>query len=349
MYGALTGYDAIKGNPMNSLSDPGVKARIFLHDCKFGFFDFVSDIRNNLQCDSDFSMKSIESMQEYEQERKSSNEFSAGGSISAKGGFMGISASASASYTRASNSDQMASERVLKKYKGEITRAKATCLTHSISISNAVRPVFTPDFISNLENMDAATRSGDASVEKEAVAKFVQEFGTHYSKTTKLGAELVYERRFGSSAKTVQEKKARNDCVKDDASFSVGVKSTYVSVDAKGHYNNKDCSGVKAGSDFTNNEGFEATKTISRGSRPTDMQKWIDADFTPVAIERTLDDISNLFEDKWMTKSIFYGFEKDLSGTKIKEMYNKWIVEYCSLILFGILDENCEVIGKFEI
>ena len=91
MYGALTGYDAIKGNPMNSLSDPGVKARIFLHDCKFGFFDFVSDIRNNLQCDSDFSMKSIESMQEYEQERKSSNEFSAGASVSAKGGFMGSS------------------------------------------------------------------------------------------------------------------------------------------------------------------------------------------------------------------------------------------------------------------
>ena len=102
---------------------------------------------------------------------------------------------------------------------------------------------------------------------------------------------------------------------------------------------------MKSGSDFTNNEGFEAVKTISRGSRPTDLKKWIDASFTPVAIKRTLDDISNLFQDKWMTKSVFYGFDRDLAGNDVKAMYNKYIEQYCSLILFGILDENSNVIG----
>ena len=97
----MTGYDAIQGNPLSSLVDPGVRARIFLHDCKFGYFGFVSDVRNNLQCDSDFSMKSIESMEGYEQARKESNTFSAGGKISAQGSFWGITAKASASYNRA--------------------------------------------------------------------------------------------------------------------------------------------------------------------------------------------------------------------------------------------------------
>ena len=178
----MTGYDAIKGNPLSTLVDPGVKARIFLHDCKFGYFDFVFDVRNNLQCDSDFSMKIIENMKQYEQERKSSNEFEAGVSISAEGGFGGTSNGASESYARATNSGQMASEKVLEKYKGEITRSKATCFTHSGSISESVRPVFTPDFIDALEEMDAATRSGDEDSKRKALSRSVKELVIYHSK-----------------------------------------------------------------------------------------------------------------------------------------------------------------------
>ena len=90
---------------------------------------------------------------------------------------------------------------------------------------------------------------------------------------------------------------------------------------------------MKEGSNFANNEGMEAVKTISRGSRPVDIKKWIDASFTPVAIERTLDDVSNLLQDKWMTKSTFYGFERSLSGTLMKSMYSQIIESYCGLLL----------------
>ena len=346
VYGAMTGYDAIKGDPLNSLVDPGVRARIFLHDCKFGYFDFVSDVRNNLQCDSDFSMKTIDSMDSYEEERKKSNKFKAGGKLSGKGGFGAISVSASVSYNRATNSDSAASEKVLNKYKGEITRAKATCLTHAVSISAASRPVFTPGFIKLLEEMDAAANSENEEDKKQAVARFLQEFGTHYSKVTRLGAELIYERRFESTAKTTEEKKDRNGCVKDEASISLGVKGVVNEINAEASFENEDCKSVNSQSDFSNNEGFEAVKTISRGSRPTDLKKWIGSSFIPIPIKRNLDDISNLFRDKWMTKSVSYGFKNDLSGSKIRAMYNKYIEQYCSLVLYGILDENCEVIGK---
>ena len=80
----MHGYDFIKGNPMDSLDDPGVRARIFYHDCKFGYFDFIADVFENLQCDSDFSMKTISTMEDYEGERTSSNQFS----IKARRGYM---------------------------------------------------------------------------------------------------------------------------------------------------------------------------------------------------------------------------------------------------------------------
>ena len=139
MYGAMTGYDFVMGNPMDVIVDPGIKARIFLHDCQFGYWDFVSDVRSDLQCDSDFSMKSISSMEEYESERTSSTSMSMAASVSASGSVFGITASASAGFARATNSDERAAEKVLSKHKGEILLAKATCLTHAVSIADDVR------------------------------------------------------------------------------------------------------------------------------------------------------------------------------------------------------------------
>ena len=270
VYGAMTGYDFVMGNPMDVIVDPGIKARIFLHDCKFGYWDFVSDVRSDLQCDSDFSMKSISSMEEYESERTSSTSMSIGASVSASGSLFGISASASAGFSRATNSDERAAEKVLSKHKGEILLAKATCLTHAVSIADGVRPVFTKDFIYHLTKMDEAAKSNDTAQKRKEVAAFVREFGTHFSKTTNLGAQLTYERRFGEKSKSSSEKNERFGCVKDEAKASVSVGGYGVSVGAEFEAKQKKCNGVKQGSAFAAGEGFEGVKTISRGSRPKD-------------------------------------------------------------------------------
>ena len=346
IYGAVTGYDFVIGNPMDSIDDPGVKARIFLHDCKFGYWDFIADVRNDLQCDSDFSMKSISSMEEYESERTSSTQMSMSASASIGGSGMGISASASAGYARATNSDERASETVLSKYKGEIMIAKATCLTHAVAIANEVRPVFTPDFIYNLEKMDAAAKSRDEEMKRKEVASFVREFGTHYMKEVNLGAQLVYERRFKEKSKSSSEKNDRSGCVKDEASASVSASGYGVKAGLSFEAKQKKCNGVKQGSAFAASDGFEGVKTISRGSRPKELTSWIDAAFTPVAIKRTLDKMSTLFRDEWLTKNKHYGFKKSLSGTKIKKMFLEIIPNYCQIMMEGILDSNCKVIGK---
>ena len=83
----MTGYDPIMGNAMDSIEDPGIKSRIFLHDCEHGYWSFIGDIRDDLQCDADFSMKTISTMQQYESEKEASTAFSLEASVSAEGSF----------------------------------------------------------------------------------------------------------------------------------------------------------------------------------------------------------------------------------------------------------------------
>ena len=349
VYPAMHGYDFVRGNPMDSLDDPGVMARIFYHDCKFGYFDFISDVYEDLQCDSDFSMKSISTMEDYEGERTSSNDFSIKAKISAEGEGFGVNAKASFGFAKSTNSDEQAAETVLSKRNGEIMRAKATCLTHTVVMDGYIRPVFTPGFIYGLKTLHEKVDSPEDEQE-EAVAEFIRQFGTHYSSTTHLGAQLIYERRFESKSDSRSDKLARKDCVKmeADASVSGGYKGVSVSVKASASMEAKQagCNSINEKSAFAADEGFESTKTISRGSRPKDLKSWVDAAFTPVPIIRTLDKISELFKDKWLTANKAYGFDTSLSGGKMKEMFNKAARKYCQIMLPGQLDENCEFIGK---
>ena len=346
----MTGYDPIIGNPEDSLSDPGMKARIFLHDCDSGYYGFISDIGPDLQCDSDFSMKSFTSTNFYESERTSSTDFSMSASASVSGKVWGVSASASANYARATNEQQQASSAVLETYSGEIWQAKATCLTHTVSISDSVRPLFTQDFIAHLIKLDAASKSNNVVHMKTAVKNFVMEFGTHFSKTTKLGAQLVYERRLSSQSQDVQEKESRSSCVKDEAGASISASYdgavNSVSAEAEASVSNQDCNSVSDNSYFGMTESFESTRIVSRGSRPKSLTAWIDSDFNPVPIVRYLEKVTALFKDEWMEKSIWYGFQNSLSGTLIESMFSQIITNYCSLLLEGILDDNCNLIGN---
>ena len=79
----MDGYDNVKSNRFNPSGDPGITNRIFLHDCFEGYYDFVSDVRLNMNCQSDFSMKSITTTEEYNEERGSSNKESFGGGAEA--------------------------------------------------------------------------------------------------------------------------------------------------------------------------------------------------------------------------------------------------------------------------
>ena len=343
----MSGYDAITGNPADSIVDPGVKARIFLHDCESGYYNFISDVSNDLNCDSDFTMRTISSIEEYDSERTSSVDFAYSVAVSVSSSFWGIDASASASYARATNSDERAAEKVFEEYNGEIVLAEATCIIESVSIADAVRPVYTQNFINHLMIMDEASASDDTTLKRNAVKNFINEFGTHFMKTTKLGAQLTFERRFESKSNTVGEELARSKCVHEEASASVSASGWGTSVDVEGSLDSEVCGELYEFSEFGLHQGIEGTKTLSRGSRPKELAAWIDEEFIPVPVKRYLEQITVLFKDEWLTQSSFYGFERDLAGSNITLMFEQIIPDYCSLMLEGILYEDCSVIGKF--
>ena len=342
----MTGYDPIISNPTEPIHDPGVKGRIFLHDCRFGYYDFISDVRPDLQCDSDFSMESISSMDEYNKMRQSSIDLSVSAKVHGSGSFFGFKAKASAAYAYAMNKDERAAEKVLNTYKGEIVLAEATCITNSVSISDAVRPVFTSNFIQHLVEMDIAASSENTTQEENAVRSFIREFGTHFIKTTKLGAQLIYERRYQTKSESRDEQLARSKCVKHGAQLAVSGSGHGFEAGTEAGINNTICSKMNEDNKFALNEGFEAVKTVSRGSRPKKLEEWIDANFKPVPIRRVLENIDNLFVDEWMKKNSFYGFQRDVSGARIRVMFQRIIPSYCSLMLEGILDLECNIIGN---
>ena len=87
-------------------------------------------------------------------------------------------------------------------------------------------------------------------------------------------------------------------------------------------------------------------RIVSRGSRPRTLAEWVENGFKPVAIKRSLVEITSLFKDEWLTKSKRYGFDVDLSGSNMKATFERLIKDYCSLMLSGILDSNCNIVGK---
>ena len=261
----MTGYDPIIGNPTDALVDEGVKARIFLHDCPFGYYSFVSDIGGDLNCDTDFSMKTVTSLDAYDNERTSSLDFSTSASLSVSGKFFGIKTSASASYARAVNRDERAAEKVFNEYNGEINIAEATCITESVSIADAVRPVFTQNFINNLKIMDDAAATNNIASQNSAVKSFINEFGTHFMRTTKLGAQLVYERRYETKSTDIDEELERSGCVKNEAAASVTASWNQGwfgsrSVSAEAELAHEKCNTVNEKSKFALDEGIESIK-----------------------------------------------------------------------------------------
>ena len=348
----MAGYDNFIGNPFDTIVDPGAKSTIFLPDCDGGFYDFISTAYHDINCNSDFSMRTFTEMSAYDTERTQSVEASLSGSVSIAAKTWTTSLKASASFSRATNSDERAAHKVLSAKKGEIVLAEATCITETISIAEEVRPMFSKAFINHLVKLDKVSSSGNEKEKENIVREFIHEFGTHFMQETKLGASLTYERRFETRSENKEQNSDRSQCVKLEASASVqgGYSSAGLGVAASASVDSmkKTCGDENEKSKFENKDGIESTRLISRGSRPVSLKEWVTANFVPVPIKRYLTPLSRLFKNEWLTKNEFYGIEKSLSGTKMEKMFNDVVSKYCSLMLEDLMDDNCDLKGMFK-
>ena len=74
-----------------------------------------------------------------------------------------------------------------------------SCLTHRVDISDQGRKRFTRGFIDAVADLNDVTNEDDEAKRREFI-DFVNEFGTHYSSVTLLGAKMARYLRFEYSA-----------------------------------------------------------------------------------------------------------------------------------------------------
>ena len=181
-----------------------------------------------------------------------------------------------------------------------------------------------------------------AETKETEFVRFVREFGTHYARQTGMGAQLIYIRRFASKHQTTEEHKDRKKCVKSEAKFSAsGGYGQFFHINGSFKQKDKDCTESSDDERFEESETAELTKTISLGSRPKDLSKWIDAEFTPVPISRVLENITDLFRKEWLEVDEDYGFSETLNESKIKEIFDEYIQQYCRLFFSDYFYDDC--------
>ena len=88
---------------------------------------------------------------------------------------------------------------------------EAICLTHRIDIADGSRKYFLLGFIESVKSLARFADQTDEMKTRE-FERFITEFGTHYSTTSKLGTKLVLERRYTSRERAGADKNEIAEC-----------------------------------------------------------------------------------------------------------------------------------------
>ncbi len=98
------------------------------------------------------------------------------------------------------------------KENGSIAVSQAKCTTHRVDISRPyTKKLFTLPFLDALRGLEAvSTKSGYHQLVE--FRRFIDEFGTHYSKRTILGVRLLSERRYTANERDISSDSELKRC-----------------------------------------------------------------------------------------------------------------------------------------
>ena len=353
----LDGYDPVHGDP-SAFPNPGFRSQIFkpftMDDRgKTVISPFISQAHSDYNCKQEFTSTSSKNYNEYKKQKSSSVSFSKGGEASAGGGFGPFSFSASAGYAREESEEEQNTQKFFQSTQGSISTSTSKCITHKVRLSSFVAPTFTDGFKEGLIELQRAAlvtqrKKSRGSNERPAMAErvfleFLNDFGTHYLKSTYLGTKLIFEKRFTKQANSVESESSRNKCVSDSAHASLGGGvGGFVSASASFSATSAECGGSSEGSKSGSDSSFETEQVVAIGSLLTSNDNALFEDIIKsVPIQFELDKITSLLRNEWL-KSIQvnrYGI-KSLNGTLITNFLEECMEDYCSLVL-GKGPEEC--------
>jgi len=328
---AMAGYDVSKSTPYSKHGDKGSLSPIFnpiyTEDGDVFLQDFISKAGEEVLCEKTFSTKSITSYSDYRKEKGSSMEFSAGGSVSASG--WGVEAKVGYEYGETKEDKEVLD--MFETNQGEIVMTTLSCSVYIVEIATFIKPVFMENFINGMGVLANGALSFDPIKKKKNFLLFLANFGTHYQKQTRLGAKMIYEKRFTKRSKSKGESVSRSECAKHAASASVGGNYAGFGGSVEGHGGSEKCSDQANSSNDTDNSFDTESKLISVGILPTDLSDWENAiknnDQKPLPLSRKLDLITQLFTPRNLEGLTFKneetGVEESLNGALLSNFYKE--------------------------
>ena len=90
-----------------------------------------------------------------------------------------------------------------------------------------------------------------------------------------MGAELIYQRRFSKKSADASSSAKRSKCVETSAKASLGGSGYGFHASLSGSMGSSNCEDESNENSFKHDESAEATRTITRGSRPVSLNQWI--------------------------------------------------------------------------
>ena len=102
------------------------------------------------------------------------------------------------------------------------------------------------------------------------------------------------------------------------------------------------CSSSTDGSESGGENSQTEVRTVSRGSRPKDLQTWVGDNFAPVPIKLKLQLISKLLTENNLAKSSEYGLDRNLDSQGLKKLLEDGNRNYYCTDILGLTKQECQ-------
>ena len=310
---ALRGTDIAKKYPLPSGpdGDPSVRGIIFnavKRDFDHGnmepytFYTYNPDI----QCDSEFDTKAWTNLKQYIHGSSDSSMSNwdvgyNGPKITAKleipdiGSISMTPPPNSASYGQGKSHSNLDMAYFFTKECGSISRSSARCSIYTVDI-NIDEPSLSlhPGFISAIKDIDNAVTPSDKNI---VMKKFIEKFGTHYTKESVMGIGVEFETRYTEKETLDHDDQTRNDCSSNSGGFSLfGFGSHHSKTECQGSLNNT------TNGKSTRVDRFKSTTYGTLPVKSQSLTEWSDLvqkmlnakTLTPIPTQQSLTPIVNI-------------------------------------------------------
>ena len=220
------------------------------------------------------------------------------------------------------SSNMQSMEKIFSTEQGLVSTTMGICVVYVMSIDTYYVPPFKPAFKKALIELYKASKL-DKVKQKQEFIKFTDQYGTHFLIKAKMGAQYMLETKYSRKVRKEMNWSTLKSC-----NYVSGSKVFGIQVEE----NSNKCSSSDL--EKLKKYGRENVEqvVITKGSRPTDIEKWATQDFTPVPLQFQLSPIVNLLKDSYIKEA-----NLSVDGQKITRSLDirKWFVplyyKYCEV------------------